>query len=150
MLPEQVRGLIGLFEGMFRARFEEMASPLFETSIEGMKQSLIASGEVPAAAAPFIDKWVQEARRANPRATLTQKGRETILRQALGEYALSLLRARNRGRRPASPAANSPTLLRPTPAGGAGQVPVGEEATLRAKMGLNPTGYGAVGPKGAA
>lgn len=135
LLPEQVRGFVELARQIAADEFASGSQPLYEQSIEGMKAALIASGEVPREAAPHIDRWVAEAVKANPRAALTPAGRETILRQALGEYALLAIR-RRRAVRPASSAANTPTLLRPTPGGVRGPAPTPEEAVLRKRMGL--------------
>jgi len=141
LLPEQVRGIIQLVGSIVQSQSAELNAPLYESVLDQMKASMIGSGEVPKEAAPFIERWVAEAYRVNPRAALTATGRETILRQAVGEYALTLLRRRRAagGGRPASPAAGTPPMLRPTPGGVGAPVMGDEERALRRKMGLPET-----------
>lgn len=145
MLPDQVRGIIQLVNSMVQEQTREVTAPLYESNLDQMKTNLIASGVIPQAASPYIDRWIGEALRANPRAAATQTGRETILRQAVGEYALGLLRRRAAtSATPANPANISPTLLRPTPGGVAPVVSLDEQA-VRQKLGL-PAAYTANTP----
>lgn len=145
MLPDQVRGIIQLVNSMVQEQTREVTAPLYESNLDQMKTNLIASGVIPQAASPYIDRWIGEALRANPRAAATQTGRETILRQAVGEYALGLLRRRAAtSATPANPANISPTLLRPTPGGGVPVVSLDEQA-VRQKLGL-PAAYTANTP----
>lgn len=145
LLPEQVKGFIGLARQIAAEEAATANRPLFDTAVSQMKAALVSSGEVPAAAAPYVEKWLGEAVRANPRAALTPEGRETIVKQALGDYVLTYLRSRRRGGAPA-PAANTPQMLRPTPGATTGAVAAGEEALIRAKLGLSAQ-YGEAGPK---
>lgn len=148
LLPDQVKGIIQLVGSIVQSQASELNAPLYESVFDQMKASMIASGEVPPQAAPFVERWVGEAYRTNPRAALTAAGRETILRQAVGEYALSLLRRRRAagGAQLASPAAGAPPMLRPTPGQPGGPVLSDAERNLRQKMGL-PATYTAMTPK---
>lgn len=145
LLPEQVRGILKLVDHVAQQRAREYGAPIVETTLDQMKASMIASGEAPREAAPYIEKWFNEARRANPQATLSIAGRETIMRQAIGEYAMALMRRRAAGQSSAAP--GSPNMLRPTPGGAMGAIPTTEEQQLRHNLGLPVDKYGETGPR---
>jgi len=142
--PEQVDGIIRLAEAIADQRVNEATGGLYESSNESLKAQLISSGDVPPQAAPFVAKWMDQAFKVNPRAAMSREGRETVLRQALGEYALRSIRARRSGTRSPAPA---PSMLRPAPGPGGQATPSADEQLVRRKLGLAP-GFTASTPVG--
>ncbi|MDR7534553.1 MAG: hypothetical protein QN162_14625 [Armatimonadota bacterium] len=143
-LPEQVEAIASLAEAIASRQAQEIAAPILEASIEQLKAALIQSEVVPREAAPFVARWIDRARQINPRALLTRQGRETVLRQALGEYYLQTQQARKAPGTGAPPA--PPAMLRPTP-GPSRSAPAAEEAQIRAKLGLPVDKYLDTGPE---
>jgi len=133
-LPEQVEGVVTLAEAIARNIVSQETEPMVSANIESMKAGLIASDVVPKEAATFVAKWVDRARTMNARALLTPQGRETVLRQAIGEYYIQ--KARGGGRAPAG--VPTPAMLRPSPGAQPGAQPTADEAAIRAKLGLTP------------
>lgn len=135
LLPEQVKGILGLVNAVVQQQVADAQRPLLQSSAEQVKAALATSGEIPKNAVPYVTRWVDEAFAANPTAALTREGRDTILRQALGEYVLTYLRQRRQA--PGATGA-APPMLRPA-AGPATTGPSPEEQELRVKMGLPAT-----------
>ncbi len=136
-LPEQVEAIVELAEAIADRRANEITAPILEASIEQLRVGLIQSGVVPKEAAPYVAKWIDTARRINPRALLTRQGRETVIRQALGDWYLR--QARSGGAKAAPP-----PQLKPSP-GPSRPTPSSEEAQIRAKLGLPVDRYGPTG-----
>lgn len=145
--PEQIHGIIQLAEAIADQRVNEATGGLYESTSETLKQQLISSGDVPPEAAPFVAKWMDQAFKVNPRAAMSTAGRETVLRQAVGEYALR----RIRGARAANPATRrtpaAPSMLRPGPGTGNQINADPNEQLIRRKLGL-PAGYTELTPVG--
>lgn len=140
LLPEQIRFIFDAATAVAEARINEANEPLVRSSVDSVKAGILASGEVPADAVPFVTRWIDEAYKINPRALLTQKGRETALRQALGDFLLSRIRERRKGvaaPRVANAPAGAPMLQRPRPGSSTG-TPSSDEQNVRAKLGLKP------------
>ena len=142
-LPEQVEGVVTLAQAIAEQIVDERTGPMQDSSIETVKANLIASDAVPKEAASFVAKWVDTARKINPRALLTTQGRETVLRQAVGEYYLRKARGVTT---PAGGGGLTPSMLRPGAGPPSGATPTLEEQDIRRKMGL-PVSYTDQTPK---
>lgn len=138
LLPNQVEAFVELAEAIAVSRVEESQGPFYSTSADVIKQQLIASGDVPAKAAPYVAKWIDESFKLNPKAAMTPAGRETILRQAIGEYVLRESRSRRGNVRPAA-GAPAPVMLGPKPGNPGVRTPDIDEQRLRSRLGLPPT-----------
>jgi len=133
-LPEQVEGVVTLAQAIAEQIVDERTGPMQDSSIDTIKANLIASDAVPKEAASFVAKWVDTARKINPRALLTSQGRETVLRQAVGEYYLRRARGVTT---PAGGGGLTPSMLRPGAGPASGATPTLEEQEIRRKMGLS-------------
>lgn len=139
LLPEQVRLIFRIASAVAEQKNAEASEPLLRSSVDSVKANILASGEVPSEAVPYVSKWIDEAYKINPRALLSPRGRETALRQALGDYLLTQIRRRRSGQpRVSNAPAGAPRMLRPRP-GAAGAAPSSDEQSIRTKMGLTPT-----------
>lgn len=140
LLPEQVEGVYQIVSAVVEQSIAEANAPLYRSNAERVKAQIIESPDIPAEAAPFVEKWVNEAIKVDPKTLTSPEAMEIVKNQAVGEYYRRRAVAERGGNAGVQRTRmNPPTLLGNRP-GAARSGPTPDEIAVRRRFGL-PDNY---------